>query len=76
MQQATCILRERPSLRYAMFYMTFVPMTAMILETVFLQPQAIALGVPLAGIGVVVMAMRFANMAGSASSNAIKVRLW
>lgn len=75
LRQATAILGERPSLRYALFYMTLLPMTAMILETVFLQPQAVALGVPLAGIGVVVMAMRFANMAGSASSNALKVNI-
>jgi MFS family permease len=75
LKAATSILRERPPLRYMMFYLTLLPMAAMILETVFLQPQAIALGIPLAGIGIVVMAMRFANMAGSASSNAIKVRI-
>jgi MFS family permease len=72
LKQALTILRERPTLRYAIFYLTLVPMTAVALETVFLQPQAVLLGVPLAGIGVVIMAIQFSNMAGSTSSHRIR----
>ncbi len=74
LKQAVAIMRVRPPLRYAMVYLTLVPITAMVLETVFLQPQALALGVPLAGVGVVVMAVQFANMAGSTASHRIQGR--
>ncbi len=72
LRQSLAILRERRALSYALFYFTLMPMTAMILETVFLQPQAIALGVPLAGVGVVAMAMQFPKMVGSNWSHRVK----
>jgi predicted MFS family arabinose efflux permease len=72
LRQAIAILRERPALRYAIFYLTLVPMAAMMLETVFLQPQAIALGIPLAGVGAVVMAMQLPKIIGSTWSHRIK----
>jgi MFS family permease len=74
LRQSTTLIRTRPTLLYPLIYLGLVPMTAVIMETVFLQPQALALGVPLAGVGVVVMAVQFMNMAGSTSSHQIKVR--
>lgn len=74
-KQALSLMRARPTLRYAIFYMTMVPLAAVAMETVFLQPQAIALGVPLAGVGVVVMAAQFANMIGATTSHRIKTAL-
>jgi predicted MFS family arabinose efflux permease len=44
------------------------------METVFLQPQALVVGVPVAGVGAVVMAAQFTNMAGATSSHRIKAR--
>jgi MFS family permease len=69
------MMRARPTLRYPIFYLTLIPITAMILETVFLQPQALALGVPLAGVGVVIMGAQLANMAGAANSHWLKGRV-
>lgn len=69
------LARARPSLRFAMAYLALVPMTAVILETVFLQPQAVALGVPPAGVGVIVMAVQLTNMVGSSSAYHIRTRL-
>jgi MFS family permease len=69
------VMRARPTLRYPIFYLTLIPITAMILETVFLQPQALALGVPLAGVGVVIMGAQLANMAGAANSHRLKERV-
>src|SRR5688572_4307599 len=40
LRQSGAIMRARPSLRFSMFYLSLVPMTAVIMETVFLQPQA------------------------------------
>lgn len=74
-RQALAILRARPALRYTIGFLTLIPVTAVIMETVFLQPQALALGVPLAGVGVVVMAVQFSNMAGSITSHRAKITL-
>jgi MFS family permease len=74
-KKAVAIMRARPALRYPIFYLTLVPIAAMALETVFLQPQALALGVPLAGVGVVVMAVQLSSMAGSTSSHRLKQHL-
>lgn len=74
LRQALTIMRARPALRYPMLYLTLVPVAAIIMETFFLQPQAIALGVPIAGVGVIVMAVQFTNMAGSAWSHRIMAR--
>src|SRR5690606_6791329 len=64
LRQALALMRARPTLRYAILYLTLIPITAVAMETVFLQPQAIVLGVPLAGIGFVVMAVQLSSMAG------------
>jgi predicted MFS family arabinose efflux permease len=72
LRQSVAILRERPTLRYALAFLTLVPVTSLIMETVFLQPQAVALGVPIAGIGVVIMAAQLMNMTGSTLSHRAK----
>ena len=74
LRQSIALMRARPTLRYPMIYLALVPMTAVIMETVFLQPQAVSLGVPIAGVGVVVMAVQMTNMAGSTWSHRIKAR--
>lgn len=75
LRQSLALTRARPVLRYAMAYLALVPLVAVIVETVFLQPQAVALGVPLAGIGVVVMMAQVSNMAGSTWAYRIAARL-
>ncbi len=65
LRQSFALMRARPALRSPMLYLALVPMAALIMETFFLQPQAVALGVPIVGIGVLVMATQFTNMAGS-----------
>jgi predicted MFS family arabinose efflux permease len=69
------MMRARPALRYPMLYLALVPLAALIMETFFLQPQAVALGVPLAGVGVLVMATQLTNMAGSTWANRIAARV-
>jgi MFS family permease len=72
--QSFALMRERPILRYPILYMALVPLASFIIEAVLLQPQALALGVPLAGLGVLVTGFQLTNMAASSLSERIKKR--
>jgi MFS family permease len=72
--QSLALMRARPTLLYPMIYLALVPLSSFITETLFLQPQALALGVPLAGIGVLVMAVQLTNMVASSWSDQFKAR--
>jgi len=74
LRQSFALMRARPTLLYPMLYLALVPLAAFITETLFLQPQALSLGVPLAGIGVLVMAVQLTNMVASNWSDRFKVR--
>jgi predicted MFS family arabinose efflux permease len=58
-----------------MMYLAVVPLASFMIESVFVQPQALKLGVPLAGIGVIVMVVQLTAMAGSAWSGKLTARL-
>jgi Arabinose efflux permease len=75
LHQSFTLMRARPVLRSPMLYLAIVPMVALVMETFFLQPQAVRLGVPIAGIGMLVMATQFTNMAGSTWADKIATRL-
>ena len=75
LRQAITLMRTRPTLRYPIMYLALVPLTATLMETFFLQPQSVALGVPIAGIGVVVMATQIMNIAGLTWSDWIKAHM-
>lgn len=72
LRQALTLMRARPMLLYPMIYLALVPIASFITETLFLQPQALLLGVPLAGIGFLVMAAQFTDMLGSNWSDQVK----
>lgn len=74
-RQVLALLHTRPTLRYSMLYLALVPLASFMVESVFVQPQALALGVPLAGIGVIIMAVHLTAMAGSAWSARVVGRL-
>ena len=74
LRESLAAMRVRPALRYSMFYLALVPLAAVIMETFFVQPQAVSLGIPLAGVGVIVMAMQLTNMAGSTWSDRIRAQ--
>jgi len=75
LRDALVVLRMRPALRYPMIYLGFVPLAATLLETFLVQPQAVLFGVPVAGIGFVVMAVQLTNILGSNWSQRISTRL-
>lgn len=74
LRESLAAMRVRPTLWYPMIYLALVPLAAIIMETFFVQPQAVSLGVPLAGVGVVVMALQLTNMAGATWSDRIKAK--
>jgi MFS family permease len=74
LRQSLTLLRARPTLRYPILYLAIVPLASFMIESVFVQPQALALGVPIAGIGLIVMAVQLTNMVGSAWSNRVTAR--
>jgi MFS family permease len=73
LRQSLTLMRARPTLLYPMIYLALVPIASFITETLFLQPQALLLGVPLAGIGLLVMAVQLTDMLGSNWSDRFKV---
>jgi len=73
--QSLALMRARPSLRYPMIYLAIVPLAALILETLFVQPQSVAFGVPIAGIGLVIMSLQMTNIAGASWSDWLGRRL-
>ena len=73
--QALSVLRDHPRLRAPLVYLAVVPLAALLLETLFVQPQALALGLPVAAVGVLVMALQLVNVAGSAWSDLIGRRV-
>src|SRR6266542_4244947 len=75
LRQSFALMRARPTLRYPILYLAIVPLASFMIESVFVQPQALALGVPIAGIGVIVMAVQLTNMLGSAWSERVTARI-
>ena len=72
LRRSLTLMRARPTLLYPMIYLALVPIASFITETLFLQPQAQLLGVPLAGIGFLVMVAQFTDMLGSNWSDRFK----
>lgn len=75
LRQAVQLLKVRPVLRVSVFYLILLGLSGVLLETVFLQPQALALGVPLAAIGVVMTGVHLLNILGSSSAHRVQLRL-
>jgi MFS family permease len=69
------VVRRRPALRYPIIYLAFVSLAGFLLESFLVQPQAISLGIPIAWIGFIIMAIQLANMLGSNWSQGISTQL-
>ena len=74
LRQSLALLRARPTLRYPILYLALLPLASYMLEIIFLQPQAVALGVPIAGIGVLAMVVQLTAVAGSTWSKRVTTR--
>lgn len=67
-------IRARSSLLSPILYLAFVPLAALLIETLLVQPQVLDLDLPLGLLGVVVMALQLASMAGAV--NAARLARW
>lgn len=74
LRHAFSIIRDKPILRYAIIYLTAIPFIGNVLEIIFIQPQALAFGVPIATVGIVVMSLQVANMSGSTLAHRVRER--
>ena len=75
LRQAVKMMKVRPVLRLSIFYLVLLGLSGVLLETVFLQPQALTLGVPLAAVGVVVTGVHLLNILGSSTAYRVRARL-
>jgi|688.fasta_scaffold91782_2 MFS family permease len=75
LRQAVKMMKVRPVLRLSIFYLVLLGLSGVLLETVFLQPQALTLGVPLAAVGVVVTGVHLLNILGSSTADRVRARL-
>lgn len=64
-RQSTSLMKTQPTLRHAILYLMFVPLTSFALTVIFLQPQAVALGIPVGAIGFFVLLCNSAGTVGS-----------
>ncbi|HLZ57209.1 MAG TPA: MFS transporter [Ktedonosporobacter sp.] len=69
LRQSLALMRARPILRSSMIYLALVPVIALMLETLFVQPQAMKWGTPIAGIGLVIMGLQMTSIAGASWSD-------
>jgi len=74
LRAAVTLLRTRPALRYPAIYLAVVPVAALILETLLVQPQAVAFGIPVAGIGALAMGLQITGAAGAMFSDRLARR--
>jgi MFS family permease len=75
LRQSLVLMKARPTVRYPMIYLALVSVVALMLETLFVQPQALRWGVPIAGIGIVIMGLQMTNIAGASWSDWLGKRL-
>ncbi len=62
-------LIDQPVISYVLLYSAVLSIPTYLVTAIFLQPQALALGLPIASIGILSMLFRLANTLGFASSH-------
>lgn len=75
LRQAVQMMKARPILRLSIFYLILLGLSGVLLETVFLQPQALTLGVPLAAVGVVMTGVHLLNILGASTAHRVRSHL-
>ncbi len=68
-------LRQSPNLRYALLYSNLLPVAGAAVQITFIQPHAIAIGIPLALMGFVTFGINLIRIAGASNANRFAQRL-
>jgi MFS family permease len=74
-RQSASLMKTQPALRHAILYLMLVPLASFALMVIFLQPQALELGVPVAAMGLLVMVGNGAGVVGSLGAFQAEERL-
>ena len=68
-------IRRHPSLRYALLYSSILPLVGGTIQITFMQPHAIAIGLPIAALGLIALGLRASQFIGSLNASRIIARL-
>jgi MFS family permease len=68
-------IRAHPALRYALLYSSILPLVGSAIQVTFMQPHAIAIGLPIAALGLIAFGFRGSQFIGSLSADRIIERL-
>lgn len=68
-------LQREPNLRFVMAYGSLLPMGAMMVQVMFIQPHALNIGVPIAAIGFLIFGLRGISMVGAANAERTRITL-
>ncbi|MBC8505420.1 MAG: MFS transporter [Anaerolineales bacterium] len=68
-------IRQSPGLRYALLYASLMPLAGSAIQVTFMQPHAIAIGLPIAALGVIALGLRLSQFSGALSADRILQRI-
>lgn len=66
LQTAWSMICQNPGLRYLMIYSNLLPLANALIMITFIQPHALAIGVPLASLGILTFGLSLVRVVGSA----------
>lgn len=64
-------IKRHPGLRLALLYASILPLAGSAIEVTFMQPHAIAIGLPIAALGIIALGIRASQFLGSLSAGRI-----
>jgi MFS family permease len=64
-------IREHPVLRYALLFSAVIPLLGGTIQVTFMQPYAIAIGLPVAALGVIALGLRASQFLGSLNASRV-----
>ncbi|HNB55252.1 MAG TPA: MFS transporter, partial [Anaerolineales bacterium] len=69
LSQAFGAIRQHKTLQWALLYANLLPLAGAAVNITFIQPHAVAIGIPIAALGFVTLGINLARMAGSGSTH-------
>jgi MFS family permease len=67
-------IRANPGLRYALLYASILPLLSGAIHVTFMQPYAIAIGLPIASLGIIALGLRLSQITGALNASRILQR--
>ena len=64
-------IKQNPNLRYVLLYSSLIPLAAVMLGNVFMQPYAVSIGFSIGALGWIIFGMHAVRMVGSYSASAL-----